>query len=646
MHVGNVNGCIPTTSELTVGQRLDRLMAKPVDHASLNLNGVTAVNHVLMTRAFDPMKRGEGWNADTCALMRFHLEAVQGSDFLSQETKGTTQRLCRLLAGASDMGRLVLGEEPREVEHLQRLEEEGEFLRPIVILDDRPHALLLHVQRQVDGKHTVRLFNTGLGIGHHASRDEKWLTYWGYCDVEAVEGDLFVRLARAESIDELYRFVSDLCVGGRPLPRPEAWERYMLDQNRGVCAYLMNVAVVRDTVLTQSNDVETNWMQYKLLKALLDWNVWQYDPAIQRLRRGEIDLTVARTRALKTSGDLIHARTAWDLDRYRSAAAELGVEGTHDTAPRRFRALRERSEAIAEGWFDSRVPSFSKQPNSFRPAQMCFRHRSAVDDHFMSRCSQAVRNLGVGPWLSELARIARAVEKGHDRESLEGVFAEACEQDWSKAMGYRVLKWERYLDAIEEYEKHLVPRMMMIHEWTNAEHPDTLSGFRARLRTLEAYAGQLTKALIINGETLDSLGERLPTGFEGFFKHHSFMLEDLQLDVADLLRSGSRSSRIDTLAKWVEQGPHTLHSLREEAIRKATVDYLCDEEVQPFHRSFTLWHLLLRAAASDQKSYWAWEEQFRETPETIRQTARGFLPRVARHPERQRRRMEGFLAQG
>jgi hypothetical protein len=311
------------------------------------------LHHHFLSRVPGLPFRGEGWNLDsTSAHLGRHLTMLSGSlsPLVSQTTRDTLARLGeRLFESIIDDTEIEL---PPDFEPL------------LVQLELANHAARLLFQRQENDKYTVLIFSTGAGHENHF-RDAagKVLAYWGFTDVppisaSAFSGDWLQEVKRVDSVQELYDRVAIICQQGAPLQAPESPLHFQRPQVRGVCAAAVNKAVLRYMVLWQTGDVDSNYLQYKVVKSLLDASIWEADfsGAADVEALGPPLLSLASQRVAKTWGDRCLAGIAADPARAQEAIRELSeslgekLGEDFSTTGERFVALRAATGRLVMLW--------------------------------------------------------------------------------------------------------------------------------------------------------------------------------------------------------------------------------------------------------------------------------------------------------
>jgi hypothetical protein len=294
-----------------------------------------------------------GWNsAETGEIFGYHLRFIEES---AQLSPGTRETLCKV----GDW----LRTKPSE-DLMQQLDERGSLLYPC---GPPTHAMQLLIQKRGEG-YDVTLFNTGEGLRHHHSMGEKSQTYWGFEGVQLSDLDFLQEIEPAPSVDFVYERVRQL--GGEAIPRAEDPKLLMPGQVKGVCAWTMNVALLRHQVMTQPGTVEDNYEQWKLAKALLDREILENHP-VASLKGADI----AEARVAKTGGDLLLAEMAADPAQFSEAVQLLGGENAPEVG--RFGYLRELSNRLVDTWMGQYPAEPDFQP-AFAPAALSYQHQRAM----------------------------------------------------------------------------------------------------------------------------------------------------------------------------------------------------------------------------------------------------------------------------
>jgi hypothetical protein len=311
------------------------------------------LEHALLTRAANE-KANEGWNEkETSEILGYHLRFVQGNDQLSSETQATL----------SQVGEWLRAVPSRDL--MQQLEEQGSLLHPC---GPRNHAMQLLIQKRGE-TYDVILYNTGGGLSrYHHSMEEKFQTYWGFTGVQLQDLNFLQEIDQAPSVDFVYERLLQL--GGEEILKADDPKLFMAGQTKGVCAWTMNLALLRHQVMTQPGTVEGNYQQWKLTKALLDREILENHPFASL--KG---VDIAEARVAKTGGDLLLSEIAADPEQFAEAVRVLGGEEIPEEG--RFSYLRELSNRQVDAWMKE-YPAEPKFEQPFMPAVLSYQHHRAM----------------------------------------------------------------------------------------------------------------------------------------------------------------------------------------------------------------------------------------------------------------------------
>ena len=149
----------------------------------------------------------------------------------------------------------------------------------------KDHGTMLTITKQTNGTYTLTHYNSGGGVAkyHYPGSGGRYQLFLKFTGIPF--GDLCDKAAWTEilkqknepfdkGIGKVYEMIAYLAARGILQKPEEESEFFALPQNRGTCAVHGALAMIRYIILSQSDNLQDNLIQYKVVKSTLLQSLW------------------------------------------------------------------------------------------------------------------------------------------------------------------------------------------------------------------------------------------------------------------------------------------------------------------------------------------------------------------------------------